>query len=383
MRASISRNDILRVYPRATRSPDVVAAAVLDVAFDLVLHQLHRHELFRECGLVFKGGTALRKFDIGHKGRFSFDLDFHTTEDPGVVAEMVGEALKDSPQSGIELEMTERRGHHSITVASKLLPDQQRRAKIDFSQRGLYLPPRNLGLLASPLRSSLTFDTTFAVPVIDLDENIAEKLSRWRSNPLIRDLYDISALANRVADPARVAAIYVLKSYLGWVASAPNRRPATPAVALTDTLEGLAAASFDLDDLVLPNAPSDTDKHDLTNKWLKRLTGLFDALDVHVRGERLQRFATNTDSSLTYEAATELGKIGKEAAAGTQPITFGGLVLADQQTSGLASMVGPEVQELDSVSTGATCGAPTTGNGTCGHPAPPVGGKCAAGHERR
>ena len=43
MSASISRNDILRAYPRAAADPDLMTAAVLDTAFDAVLHQLHRH----------------------------------------------------------------------------------------------------------------------------------------------------------------------------------------------------------------------------------------------------------------------------------------------------------------------------------------------------
>ena len=39
------------------------------------MHLLHNAGLF-ERGLVFKGGTALRKFRAGNAGRFSTDLDF-------------------------------------------------------------------------------------------------------------------------------------------------------------------------------------------------------------------------------------------------------------------------------------------------------------------
>ena len=69
----VDRNDLLRSYPAARRSKRVFAAAALDVAFDVVLSEMHRQRLFELCGMVFKGGTALRKFHFGHKSRFSFD----------------------------------------------------------------------------------------------------------------------------------------------------------------------------------------------------------------------------------------------------------------------------------------------------------------------
>lgn len=50
-------------------------AAILDIAQDHALYVLHQAGLFKE-GLVFKGGTALRKFRAGNAGRFSTDLDF-------------------------------------------------------------------------------------------------------------------------------------------------------------------------------------------------------------------------------------------------------------------------------------------------------------------
>ncbi len=50
-------------------------AALLDIAQDHALHLLHEAGLF-DRALVFKGGTALRKFRAGSAGRFSTDLDF-------------------------------------------------------------------------------------------------------------------------------------------------------------------------------------------------------------------------------------------------------------------------------------------------------------------
>ena len=379
----LSLTDIRRVYPAARQSMaarGVQTAAVLDVAFDVVLHELHRNDLFTDCGLVFKGGTALRKFDIGHKGRFSFDLDFDTSEDPDTVASVLKEVLGDMPDHGFRMGIGERRGHHSLVVQSNLFPDGAYEGKIDFSQRGLSLPTRTISPRPHPLSDLYPFAMNFKVPVINRDENMAEKLSRWRTTPLVRDLYDLSELAGSVKDHERVASLYVLKSYLGWAAAPPNRRPATPAVALMDTLTDATEESFDLADLVMPSAPSDTDKKRLVRQRLQRLSGLFGRLDVHIRGDALQRFASNTDGTLAYEAQQRLENAG--VVAGLSGMGGpGGLGLLGSKTLGASPR--PEVHELGSGSQGDTCGAKTTDKGRCGNPQPPVGGKCAAGHRRR
>ncbi|MDR2620237.1 MAG: nucleotidyl transferase AbiEii/AbiGii toxin family protein [Propionibacteriaceae bacterium] len=55
-------------------------AALLDIAQDHALYHFHREGLF-ERGLVFKGGTALRKYRAGQTGRFSTDLDFSAPDE--------------------------------------------------------------------------------------------------------------------------------------------------------------------------------------------------------------------------------------------------------------------------------------------------------------
>lgn len=49
-------------------------AAIIDIAQDLLLRDLETRGVL--VGLVFKGGTALRKLYAGNEGRFSTDLDF-------------------------------------------------------------------------------------------------------------------------------------------------------------------------------------------------------------------------------------------------------------------------------------------------------------------
>ncbi len=55
-------------------------AAMLDIAQDHALYLLAEAGLF-ERGLVFKGGTALRKYRAGTSGRFSTDLDFAAADE--------------------------------------------------------------------------------------------------------------------------------------------------------------------------------------------------------------------------------------------------------------------------------------------------------------
>ena len=116
----ISREDILRAFPAAARSKDVLEAAVLDAAFDVLLREMHAQGLFEEFSVVFKGGTALRKLRFGHKGRFSFDLDFDV--EPGS-EDIIAEEIDGFASAGFFFKVTERRGHRHLRIASGLLPE--------------------------------------------------------------------------------------------------------------------------------------------------------------------------------------------------------------------------------------------------------------------
>ena len=61
-------------------------AAVIDIAQDLLLRELHGRGVLD--ALAFKGGTSLRKLYAGNQGRFSLDLDFSVAspaDDPDTV----------------------------------------------------------------------------------------------------------------------------------------------------------------------------------------------------------------------------------------------------------------------------------------------------------
>ena len=130
---------IKQAYPAATKSGSVVEeAAVLDVAFDHLLYGLHERGVYEAVGLTLKGGTALRKYHLGHRSRFSFDLDFDAEEGAD---ELVAEEIDGMAFRHFEFTSHERRGHYSTRVATDLLSGRQLEAKIDFSTRGLWLPP--------------------------------------------------------------------------------------------------------------------------------------------------------------------------------------------------------------------------------------------------
>jgi uncharacterized protein len=50
--------------------------AYLEFAQEHFLDWLRLEGLFEDEAVVFKGGTAIRKFVLGNEGRFSTDLDF-------------------------------------------------------------------------------------------------------------------------------------------------------------------------------------------------------------------------------------------------------------------------------------------------------------------
>jgi uncharacterized protein len=63
------------VQRHAGHRKEAYDAALLDVAQDHLLRLIQLDELFDRPGVVFKGGTSLRKCRLGNVGRFSTDLD--------------------------------------------------------------------------------------------------------------------------------------------------------------------------------------------------------------------------------------------------------------------------------------------------------------------
>ena len=208
-------------------------AALLDIAQDHALHLLHEAGLF-DRGLVFKGGTALRKFRAGSAGRFSTDLDFAA---PG--EELALTALQ--ALDGVEID--------GFSFALDNLGDDGRRAdlqiatpfgtpllgaKIELARHSLSLHADMLQPVRLPIHDR--YDLTLpATPVVRAEEAVAEKLARFRRVWLARDLYDLWWFATSGAlDEALVRRLWVLKVYRDVVVDGRGAKPIDPSEVLRD-----------------------------------------------------------------------------------------------------------------------------------------------------
>jgi len=79
-----------------------------------------------------------------------------------------------------------------------------------------------------------------SIPVMALEEQIAEKLARYRRASLARDLYDLAWFAERPFDERLVRRTWVLKCYFDIVNDGLGVRP----IAATDILDERVESSF-------------------------------------------------------------------------------------------------------------------------------------------
>ncbi|MDP4014565.1 MAG: nucleotidyl transferase AbiEii/AbiGii toxin family protein [Candidatus Nanopelagicales bacterium] len=220
----LTEGHLVRHYRGARGGRD---AALLDIAQDHGLHLLHEAGLFQQ-GLVFKGGTALRKFRAGNAGRFSTDLDFAA---PG---EELGLAVLQA-LDGVEID--------GFSFAIENLGDDGRRgdlrvdtpfgsprlgAKVELARHKLSLAPDVLEPIHMPIHDRYGFAMP-PIPVVCVEEAAAEKLARYRRVPLARDLYDLQWYAGAGAmDEPLVRRLWVLKVYRDIVVDGRGTKPIDP-----------------------------------------------------------------------------------------------------------------------------------------------------------
>lgn len=199
--------------------------ALIDVAQDHALHLLHEAGLF-ELGLVFKGGTALRKFRLGSAGRFSTDLDFAVNDQD--VAELVFEHLHNASIDGfsfvVEPLVPARRArlHLKSAFGSPLIP-----ARIDISHELPWLKADLAEPVAMPIHRAYRFQP-HRTPVIQVEELLAEKLARYRRDSLARDLYDLAWFSSRPFDESLVRRLTILKVWRDINNSGLGKAPFDP-----------------------------------------------------------------------------------------------------------------------------------------------------------
>ena len=193
--------------------------AMLDIAQDHALCHLHERGLF-ERGLVFKGGTALRKCRAGAAGRFSTDLDFAAP-----VADLVDEVLLTLDQytcHGFTFRLDnldEGAGRADLRVNAPLTRTPPNGpgavaipSKVELSSRACWLPPQTLPMLRTGVHIALGHDLP-KLTVMAMEESVAEKLARYARVGLARDLYDLVWYGERLRKHDLVRRLWVQKVY--------------------------------------------------------------------------------------------------------------------------------------------------------------------------
>ncbi len=182
-------------------------AAYVELAQEHLLHWMSAEDLTNDEQVVFKGGSALRKFVFGSRGRFSVDLDFnindrnygehvltalhHGLEHEGVRFAVVGDVDMEALKASWHAEVPSQVGLGRTTFPSRL----------DFSIRPTLLPAdrRARAQIFGMEARYLEFEPVL-MPTMALPENAAEKLARFRRIIVSRDVYDLSLLAEHVRD---------------------------------------------------------------------------------------------------------------------------------------------------------------------------------------
>jgi predicted nucleotidyltransferase component of viral defense system len=227
--------------------------ALIDVAQDHALQHLHAMGLF-DLGLVFKGGTALRKFRLGNEGRFSTDLDFAVEEEG--LAELIFEHLDGTTVDGfgfrVEQTVPGRRArlHIDSPFGAPAIP-----ARIDVTYELPWLLPERLRPVPLPIHCSYGF-TMAETPVISIEELLAEKLARYRRDSLARDLYDLAWFSNRPFDEALVRRLMLLKVWRDINKTGLGRAPLDP----EEILRPRARGDFVQEAIGYLTAPVEIDK---------------------------------------------------------------------------------------------------------------------------
>ncbi|MCI1691652.1 MAG: nucleotidyl transferase AbiEii/AbiGii toxin family protein [Actinomyces sp.] len=237
----ITEEHLVRHYQGAKGGRDV---ALLDIAQDHALFLLHQAGLFNQ-GLVFKGGTALRKFRAGNSGRFSTDLDFTAPGDNLPLAAL--EALDGAGLDGFSFAVENlgddgRRGDLRIETP---FGRPNLGAKIELARHRLSLIPDVLDPIRLPIHRR--YDSTVPpTPVIRTEEAITEKLARFRRVSLARDLYDLQWYAtNGIMNEPLVRRLWVLKVYRDVVADGRGTPPIEP----DDILAARTSSDFRPEDI--------------------------------------------------------------------------------------------------------------------------------------
>ena len=173
-------------------------AALIDIAQDLLLR--HMHDTGVLSLVAFKGGTALRKLYAGARGRFSTDLDFavaNPDDDPATVTALLAQSIDGTALGPFRYAIDERRGKHHIRYESdfgSVGASGTLQSKIDVG------PPPWLPPVERPWFPLAIHDRYGGplpkLPLVAIEENIAEKAARLNRRSPARDAFDLVWVAH-------------------------------------------------------------------------------------------------------------------------------------------------------------------------------------------
>ncbi len=204
--------------------------ALLDVAQEYILEFMRRQGFFDGI-LVFKGGTALRKFVFGPSGRFSTDLDFGLREDDPDYVNLVFDTLDGAELLGVRVRLENRDSAAARLRIDTDLGPVDEPAAISIRAQVPWLPaihrtPEPFEFLDRGLASDFPRSS---LPILDLREIAAEKIAAFWRRRKARDLYDLEHLGRALQtefDGATIASLAALKVYFDVVDEGLGRHPA-------------------------------------------------------------------------------------------------------------------------------------------------------------
>ena len=211
----LTANDLRKVAARSG------ARDIGNVEVDVIL--THLLQLFADKGitehLAFKGGTMLRKMIFGPRGRLSTDLDFKCRSDIHIddLMLLMLEALG-QPFNGLSFRFDKDKDWYLTEEGCAANPvcfhdDNPKgiKIKIQVSTREKPIMPV---LLTAQIPQDYFGQLGFvpaAIPSLAFEEAVAEKIRAASQRSKIRDLHDLSEIANRPLNRNLIRALAALK----------------------------------------------------------------------------------------------------------------------------------------------------------------------------
>lgn len=190
--SKLTKGHLFRHAP--AKSSAGLEAAVIDVAQDFMLTHLAQIGILKN--LVIKGGTGLRKFYAGNAGRFSTDLDFALSDynlQIDQVQEQLFNAINNHENEYFTYAVTEHRGRLVIEYKTDFIETFSLSTKIDIAPT-VWIKPQLMNWVHVPIHQNYGFELP-PIQVINLWENMAEKIARLNRRLLARDIYDLVWIA--------------------------------------------------------------------------------------------------------------------------------------------------------------------------------------------